>query len=187
MDVQAAAQLPESFSHAPDSNTWGARRGHLKLLFCRYAPASILNFYANVTVRDDNTNPGRGAFRMAMNIGETLLYGPENCRFRLAIEPLKIRGDLQIHFNLAPFGESLDVPMESRRKSRFIQQGWMEQMGNGADLSTEFLYQSRTVVNRISGLHEASDIGSNCGKLYSQRRQHLPNAVLHLTGEAPSA
>src|SRR5258708_16585853 len=120
MDVQAAAQLPESFSHAPDSDTWGARRGHLKLLFRRYAPASILNFYANVTVRDDNANPGRGAFRMAMNIRETLLYGPENRRFRLAIEPLKIREYLQIHFNLAPFAHYLDVPMDRRRTSRFI-------------------------------------------------------------------
>ena len=27
MDVQAAAQLPESFSHAPDSNAGSARRG----------------------------------------------------------------------------------------------------------------------------------------------------------------
>ena len=126
MDVQAAAQLPESFSHAPDSNTWGARRGHLKLLFCRYAPASILNFYANVTVRDDNANPGRGAFRMTMNIRETLLYGPENRRFRLAIEPLKIRGNLQIHLNLATLSESFYVPAQSRSKSRFIQQRWME-------------------------------------------------------------
>src|SRR5438552_11097355 len=114
MDVQAAAQLSESFSHAPDSNTWGARRGHLKLLFCRYAPASILNFYANVTVRDDNANPGRGAFRMAMNIGETLLYGPENRCFRLAIEPLKIRGYLQIPLQFAMFGDSVYLTIARR-------------------------------------------------------------------------
>ena len=50
MDVQAAAQLPESFAHAPDSHTGGARRGHLKLLFWRYALATILDFYANMTV-----------------------------------------------------------------------------------------------------------------------------------------
>src|SRR4030081_1281046 len=98
---------------------------------------------------------------MAMNIGETLLHGPENRRFRFAREPLKIRGDLQIHLNLAPFGESIDVPAESRSKSRFIQERGMEQVGNRADLSTEFLYQSRTVVNRISSLHEAFDVGSH--------------------------
>src|SRR6202795_2469958 len=110
MDVQAAAQLPESFAHAPDSNTGCARRGHLKLLFWRYAPASILDFHTNVTVRGDDANPSCRAFRKAMNIGETLLHGPENRRFRFAREPPKIRGDLQIHLNLAPFGESVCVP-----------------------------------------------------------------------------
>ena len=59
-------------------------------------------------------------------------------------------------------------------------------MGNRADLSTEFLYQSRTVVNRISGLHQAFDIGSHRGKVHSQRRQHLPHAIVQLTGDAPS-
>jgi hypothetical protein len=68
MDVQAAAQLPDSFSHAPDSYPGGARRGHLKLLFWRYASASILYFYANVTVGGRNANPGCRAFRMTMNI-----------------------------------------------------------------------------------------------------------------------
>src|SRR5216684_8337452 len=122
---------------------------------------------------------------MAMNIGETLLDGSENRRFRLAPEPLKIRGDLQIHFNFAPFGESIDVPMESRSESRFIQQRWVEQVGNRADLSTEFLYQSRTVVNRIGGLREAFDVGSHRRKVHSQRRQHLPHTVVQLTGDAP--
>jgi hypothetical protein len=84
MDVQAAAQLPESFSHAPDSYPGGARRGHLKLLFCRYAFASILYFYANVTVGGSNANPGCLTSRMTMNIGKTFLHGPENGCFRLA-------------------------------------------------------------------------------------------------------
>src|SRR5580700_2119128 len=123
---------------------------------------------------------------MAMNIGETLLHGPEYRRFRLAPEPLKILWDLQIHFDLAPFGESLDVPMESRSKPRFIQQRGMEQVGNRADLSTEFLYQSRTVVYRIGGLREAFDVGSHGGKVHSERGQHLPHAVVQLTGDAPS-
>jgi len=169
MDIEIAAQLPESFSHAPDSDTGSARRGHLRLFFWRYAPASILDFYADLTVRGGNANPGRRAFRMAMNIRETLLNGPEDCGFCLAPEPLKIRGDLQIDFYLAPFGESLDVPMKSRSKSRFIQQRWMEQVGNRADLSTEFLYQSRTLVNGIGGLRETFDVGSYRGKVHSQR------------------
>src|ERR1700687_4683091 len=123
---------------------------------------------------------------MAMNIGETLLHGPENRRFRLAPEPPKILWDLQIHFNLAPFGESLDIPMESRSKSGFIQQRWMKQVGNRADLSTEFLYQSRTVVNRIGELREPFDVGSHRGKVHPQRGEHLPHAVVQLTGDAPS-
>src|SRR5258708_19557572 len=122
MDVQAAAQLPESFSHASDSNTGCAGRGHLKLLFRRYAIASILNLYANLTVRSSNANPGCRASRMAMNIRETLLHGPENRRFRLAIEPPKICGDLQIHFDLATLGESLSIPPQSRTNSTFLQQ-----------------------------------------------------------------
>src|SRR5882762_7801978 len=186
MDVEVAAQLPESFSHAPDSDSGRARRGHLKLFFRRYTLASILHFNAKVAVRGGNANPGCRAFRMAMNVGETFLYGSEDCGFCLAREPLKIRGDLQIHFNLAPFGESVDVPMESRSQSRFIQQRGMEQVGNRADLPTEFLYQSRTVVNRTGGLHEAFDVGSNRGKVHSQRSQHLPYAVVQLTGNAPS-
>src|SRR6266404_8161720 len=76
--------------------------------------------------------------------------------------------------------------MESRSESRFIQQRWREQVGNRADLSTEFLYQSRTVVNRIGGLREAFDVGSHRRKVHSERRQHLPHTVVQLTGDAPS-
>src|SRR5258708_5236482 len=119
---------------------------------------------------------------MAMNIRETLLYGPGNRRFRLALEPLKIRGDLQIHFNLAPLGKSIDVPMESRSKPRFIQQRWMKQVGNRANLSTEFLYQSRTVVNRTSRPRQAFDGGSHGRKLHSLRRQHLAQPGMTLRG-----
>src|SRR6266478_6636232 len=85
MDVQAAVQLPESFAHAPDSHTGGARRGHLKLLFWRYALATILDFYANMTVSGGNADPGCRAFRVPMNIRETLLHGPENRCFRLLL------------------------------------------------------------------------------------------------------
>ena len=74
MDLQAATQLPESFSHTPDSNTGGTRRGHLKLLFWRYALATILDFYANMTVSGGNADPGCRAFRVPMNIRETLLH-----------------------------------------------------------------------------------------------------------------
>src|SRR5579863_7920058 len=100
---------------------------------------------------------------MTMNIRETLLHGPEDRRFRLPTQPPKIFGDLQIHFNLAALGESLDIPEESRSKSRFIQQRGMEQVGNRANFSTEFLYQRRAVVNRLGGLGEAFYVGSyNC-------------------------
>src|SRR3981081_4602444 len=185
MDLQASAQLPESFPHAPNSNARRACRGHLRLFLWRYALASILDLYANVTVAGGDPNPGCRALRMAMNIRETLLHGPENRRFRLAPEPFKIRWDLQIHLDLAPFGESIDVPTEGRCKSRFVQQRGMQQMGNRADLSTEFLYQSSTIVKRISGFHEAFDVGSHRAKVHSQRRQHLPHAIVQLTGDAP--
>src|SRR5258708_20660146 len=115
-----------------------------------------------------------------MNICKTLLHGTENRRFRLTRQPLKTRGDFQIHFDLAAFGESIDVPVESGRKSRFVEQRWMEQVGDGADLSTEFLYQSRTVVNRTASLGEAFDVGSNSRKLHSDAVHHLTSAAFQL-------
>ncbi len=121
-----------------------------------------------------------------MNVCKTLLHGTENRRFRLTRQPLKTRGDFQIHFDLAAFGESIDVPVESGRKSRFVEQRWMEQVGDGADLSTEFLYQSRTVVNRTGSLGEAFDVGSHRRKVHSEGGQHLAYAVVQLAGDAPS-
>src|SRR6266481_5581869 len=127
MDVEVATQLPESFSHAPDSDSGRARRGHLKLFFRRYALAAILHFHAKVTVRGGNANPGCRAFRMAMNIRETLLNGPEDCGFCLAPPPLRIHGEYQNHFTKVPFGESLYVSGDSPRNSPIIQYGPTEQ------------------------------------------------------------
>src|SRR5216684_2027241 len=123
---------------------------------------------------------------MAMNVRETLLHGAENRRLRLAIQPLKIRGNLQIHCDLAALGESLCIPTESRSKSSFIQQRWMEQMGNCANLLAEFLYQSRTVVNRIGGLRQALDVGSHRGKVHSLCGWQLHYAVVQRWGKAAS-
>ncbi len=61
-DVQVAAQLPKSFSHASDSDTGSVDRSHLRLLFRRYALTSILDFHANLTVRSSNANTRRWAF-----------------------------------------------------------------------------------------------------------------------------
>src|ERR1700747_586258 len=116
MDLQTAAQLPESFSHASDSNPRCASQGHLELLFGWYAFASILDFYADLAVRNNNANGGCRASGMAMNIGETLLNSPKNRGFRFSRQPLKIRGDLQIHSNLATLGEPVNVPAERRRQ-----------------------------------------------------------------------
>src|SRR5258708_2938381 len=167
MDVQAAAYLPEPFPHPSHPTTPGACPAHPNFLFRRYTIAAILDLYANLTVRSSNANPGCRASRMAMNIRETLLHGPENRRLGLAIEPPKIRGNLQIHFDLATLGESLCVPTESRSKSGFVQQRRMEQVGDRADLLAEFSYQSRTIVNRIGGLREALDVGSHRSKIHS--------------------
>src|SRR5579864_5188614 len=106
MDVEATAQLPESFSHAADSHPRDAGRGHLTLFFWRYTLAAILDLDANVTVRGNNANRGGQAFRMTMDIGETFLDGPENGRLRFAGKPPKILRKFQIDFNLTALRES---------------------------------------------------------------------------------
>jgi len=85
-----------------------AHRPHLKLLFRRDTLASIPDFHANMTVRGNNPNRGRRAFRMTMNVGKTLLYGPENRCLCLARKTLEILRELQIHLNLANVRESID-------------------------------------------------------------------------------
>lgn len=76
------------------------------MLFWRYTFASILHFYANVTVGGDDANPGRRAFRMAMNIRETLLHGPE--KRSLTLGPVGVVGELAMFHQQRDYSRLLD-------------------------------------------------------------------------------
>src|SRR5258708_5735620 len=81
---------------------------------------------------------------------------------------------------------SLDVLLDGGRKCRLVEQRWVGKVGDGADVSTEFLFPSSTVVNRTGSLGEAFDVGSHRSKVHSEGGHHLAFAVVQRAGDAPS-
>src|SRR5207237_8410361 len=72
-NLQSAAELTDSFPHPSDSNSGLAIGGHFTLFFCRYTFASIFNEHAHFGSGAFDTNPGSGAFGIAMNLVRTFL------------------------------------------------------------------------------------------------------------------
>src|SRR6266567_8772187 len=81
---------------------------------------------------------------MTVNVREALLNDPENGGFQILRETPQILWQIEINCDLAAFGKPIQVRTKTRGEPNFIQQWWMKQMGDGAQFSRQFLYQTDT-------------------------------------------
>jgi len=65
---------------------------------------------------------------MTMDIGEAFLHHPEDGELHFFGKPLEALWDVELRYDLAAFGESLDVAVKRRGETCFIQQRRMQQV-----------------------------------------------------------
>ena len=76
---------------------------------------------------------------MTMNIGEALLHDPEDGKFHLFGQTSKLCGMSSFASILLRSENPSTYQLKRRCKTYFIQQGRMQQVGNGANLLTSLL------------------------------------------------
>jgi hypothetical protein len=89
---------------------------------------------------------------MAVNVREALLNDPKNGGFRILLETSQILWQLQIDSDLAAFCKPLQVRTKTRGEPNFIEQGWMQQMRDGAQFSRQFLYKTNTLPDCLGSM-----------------------------------
>ena len=71
---------------------------------------------------------------MAVNVRQTLLQDPEQRKLEWRRKPAQVFRHIKTRLDAAPCCETLHVPLGGRGKTRFIQQGWMQKVRDGASL-----------------------------------------------------
>jgi hypothetical protein len=107
--AQLATKLFGTLFHASDANA-----NAIRLLFGDFladAFAIIAHCYHDRPFPLRQRNPHLACFRMAENIGQSLLYDAKDSGFHFGCEPGKLRGlDVKRRFNATAFGESFHIP-----------------------------------------------------------------------------
>src|SRR5215467_2895786 len=86
---------------------------------------------------------------MSMNISEALLQRPEQGSFDITAQPTKLCWEFQIHFDAATLGKAINVPASRRAKTCFIQQWWMQEIGDGTGFSDTFVHDLTAISNNL--------------------------------------
>jgi hypothetical protein len=60
---------------------------------------------------------GGATARMPMDIRQSLLHDSEDCNFLIMAQTTDVIRNVNVHCDLAPLGEAVHVPAESRGKS----------------------------------------------------------------------
>src|SRR5215510_15817468 len=123
---------------------------------------------------------------MAVNVGKAFLHEPENGRFGISGPAAEIFGEIEVDGDFAALGEAFDIDLERGAKSHFIEQGRMEEMGNGANIAGHIADQSAAVGHLVCGFGETLKVGGDAGKIHGKGCQQLADAVVKFTGKAAS-
>jgi hypothetical protein len=83
------------------------------------------------------------------------LHNAENRRFQIPRQRVKIVRRFQINLHLAAHCKSFHIPPESGSESSFVQQGWMKQIRNRAEVCSHVFDQGFAIRDGSSRFCEA--------------------------------
>src|SRR5260370_10854196 len=101
-------------------------------------------------------------------------------------ESIETVGHFQINTDRAACRKPLYIPLESGSESSFVQQGWMKQIRNRANVCSHLFDQGFAVCDGSSRFPEALNIGSRTPQFYRSSRHALPNAVMSFATDSAS-
>ena len=108
-----------------------------------------------------------------MDVGQTFLNDPKDGDFHFVWQPAEIAGDFQIHLNIAAFREAIHIPAKGRGKAGDIEEWWMKQMRNRANLARN-LFDQVSILRNGSGSEriELMGLSLNYGDVHAESCQH---------------
>ena len=78
---------------------------------------------------------------VAVNVDQTLLNDAEKVRLHIPAQARNLLRHHQVHFNATAFGEPIDIPLQSGDQAGLIEHGWVQQVGERANLLQSLLAQ----------------------------------------------
>ena len=119
-----------------------------------------------------------------MNIGQAFLHDSKNSCLHFPWQPSNVPVALEFYFNLASFRETFDKPPQSGRKSHFIQQWRMQQVGHRSDVIAHVPDHARAIRHGFRRFNQAAEIFGYRAEVHGQRRQCLPSVIMQLSSDA---
>src|SRR5580692_4614450 len=83
---------------------------------------------------------------MSMDIRQAFLRNPEQTQLMIPWQSWQIGGKFDARSDVAAFGKSLDTPSQGGRKSEFIEQGRMKEIGHGTNVLRDLINQIRVLL-----------------------------------------
>jgi hypothetical protein len=123
---------------------------------------------------------------MAMDVCQTFLHHPKDCKLHIRWKSPEIIWDAEIDGYATSFNDALYVPLQRRRKPRLIQQWRVQQVRGRAYFAIQLLRQL------LNSFQFACHCGSNAvclvnylRELHAKDRQRLTSTVMQVTSNAP--
>ena len=140
MNVEAATELSDAFAHAGNADAKMGVIGEGLAIGGEMHAASEI---------DDLENDGGGVFEeadgggcaagMALDIGKAFLNDTEKGDFDELGHAIEMWGKYELGFDAAAFAEAANIFPEGGDEAEFIEQGRMEEIGEGADFPGHLL------------------------------------------------
>src|SRR5580704_746701 len=122
-----------------------------------------------------------------MDVCQAFLHQAKYGEFHLRGKPSEVGGNIQLNTKSASLLQSLQVPAKCRRKSEFVQHGWVQKVRSSAYLFGQTLDQIPDIFDGLGQLRRVSlrlilDSRNNHG----ESSQILAGAVVQVTGNSPA-
>src|SRR5262245_15101777 len=111
--------------------------------------AVVSNLSMKPLVLMSNSYRTRRTSGVAMHVGQAFLHETKHSKRDLPGEAVEIVRDLNRSPDLAALRESFDIAAESQRKSDFVQQRWMQKIGDGTDLRIDLVHDPRVLSDHL--------------------------------------
>src|ERR1700688_4806198 len=128
---------------------------------------------------------GRATFGMTMDVGKAFLHDPKTGDFYVVGQAAEIGGDDEVDMNFAARGISIDVGVERGDQAELVEQGRMQEVGDGADFAADFR-DEYFVFGDGAGARFIERVGLplNHADVHADGGEQLPHTVVQVASDA---
>jgi hypothetical protein len=150
---ESAPELLEEFTHARDAQAGaGLALQEDSQGLIGYAAALIAHFQGEIIIGTGDVDGGSGAARMPECINQALFGDAVEGESKIPGESIQVAIDLQGHTEAIAAGKSIHIILKGGLETEFIQQGWVQLLGQVADVPRAILGRLDAVREQTFGL-----------------------------------